>query len=144
MKTLTLLALLALGAMAQMLPNTVYLPVIFYDYRADGSNPAFEQECVSSGIVPGMVDNRIQDPSMPKPSVNSIAPSAYSDRPQCYETVGQWFFPSGTGGPSTTATFYLDTVGGTTSSIPSAALGSRGVYFLRVKTAKTSRYLRLF
>lgn len=96
------------------LPDTMHFPVIFYDYKADGSNPAFEQGCGSSGGVKEMVVDTIANSLFPKPSRNPIVPSDYADRVQCYESVGQWFQPSGTGGPSTAASFYFDKDGDST------------------------------
>ncbi|MBD3243870.1 MAG: hypothetical protein GF331_24980, partial [Chitinivibrionales bacterium] len=38
----SLLLLARAGLAQQLMPDTIYVKVIFYDYKADGSNPNFE------------------------------------------------------------------------------------------------------
>ncbi len=88
----------------QNFPATMDFPVIFYDYQADGSNPAFNQRYCQGGLRFGMVDEKL-GPNR-KPVVNPAGVAEYD--PRCYESVGQWFWPSGANGPDPTAEFYFD------------------------------------
>lgn len=95
----------AVVASGNALPDTVYLPVIFYDYRADGSNPAFQQEVCRVGRQEGLVDSTLGPNRKPVLNLDG-APVDYPA--QCYQTLGQWFWPSGTNGPSNAVSFYYD------------------------------------
>ena len=109
----SLFILLSISAVsrAQGYPDTLWVPVIFYDYKADGSNPAFNQDQCNQwfGVTPitGLVRNTIGPND--KPVVNPAYTGVYNGYstmpPVCYQSIGQWFWPSGTAGPSAGVTW---------------------------------------
>jgi hypothetical protein len=50
-------------------PDTLYIPVTYYDYRVDGSNPDFapdiDYRLTSTVVVPGMVDTLLGPNRLP-------------------------------------------------------------------------------
>jgi fibro-slime domain-containing protein len=83
-----LLALLppALGAQNYVLPDTLWVKVIFYDYKADGTNPNFEQS--SCGRKTGLVRDTLSPDRKP-----------LKTKGECYTSnLNDWFRPSGGGG----------------------------------------------
>jgi len=83
----------------QTYPDTLWVPVIFYDYKADGSNPAFEQDACNKGLMPRLVSNTIGPND--KPVINPAYAGNYPA--SCRNSIGDWFYPSGNAGRSTTA-----------------------------------------
>jgi fibro-slime domain-containing protein len=76
------------AALAQALPDTIWVPVIYYDYKADGTNPNFEPSGyseASGGLKPGMVQRTLSVNRKPVFQANLC----YNDR------VSSWFQPSG-------------------------------------------------
>jgi fibro-slime domain-containing protein len=91
--------MMAFSAGAQTYPDTLWAPVIFYDYKADGSNPAFEQDACNKGLMPGLVSDTIGPND--KPVINPAYAGNYPA--SCRNSIGDWFYPSGNAGRSTTA-----------------------------------------
>ncbi|MBD3346061.1 MAG: fibro-slime domain-containing protein [Chitinivibrionales bacterium] len=85
---------------AQSYPDTLWVPVIFYDYRADGSNPDFEA-CISRFTVTGEAQTFLD--SIHKPVYNSNTSG-------CNEHISEWYRPSGMNGPDINAQFYYDNI----------------------------------
>ena len=67
MKTLwplTLVLFLALQSRAQQYPDTIWIPVTFYDFHSDKSNPEFEQPHLG-GVHLGMVADTLDSSRKP-------------------------------------------------------------------------------
>jgi fibro-slime domain-containing protein len=76
------------AALAQALPDTIWVPVIFYDYKSDGTNPNFEPLTytdAAGGLKPGMVQRTLSVDRKPV----FLANLCFNDR------VSDWFRPSG-------------------------------------------------
>jgi len=72
------------------LPATIYVPVVFYDYHADGTNPNFEpatftDDATQAGLRVGMVQNGLSADRKPR----LLANLAFND------SIEYWFRPSG-------------------------------------------------
>jgi fibro-slime domain-containing protein len=83
-----LVFLLALPAWPQQYPPAITIPVTFYDFHADGSNPDFEPGlksgfAVGSGVVPNLVQNTLD--AQGKPVAGTVSYFSYY--------VGKWFRP---------------------------------------------------
>ena len=83
-------------AVAQELPDTLWIPVIFYDYHADGSNPEFQSCCC--GIFTGMVQETLSVDRKPLFAANMM----------CNTHVEEWYRPSGADGPADNSEFVFD------------------------------------
>ncbi|MBD3421737.1 MAG: fibro-slime domain-containing protein [Chitinivibrionales bacterium] len=83
---------------AAFYPDTLWVPVIFYDYRADGSNPNFER-CNNGGRVYDEVQEKLD--AMHKPVYNRNTTG-------CNQRLNEWYRPSGSGGVDQQAQFYFD------------------------------------
>ena len=81
------------GVRGQGLPDTMWIPVTFYDYRADGSNPDFQACCC--GVVTGQVKSTLSEDRKPLFNENIL----------CNTHVEEWFRPSGADGPATNSQF---------------------------------------
>jgi fibro-slime domain-containing protein len=81
---------------AEKYPDTLMVPVIFYDYHADGSNPNFES--CKCGLVKGEVQNHLD--SMHKP--------VFKEDLCCNDRINEWYRPSGTGGVDEQAQFFYN------------------------------------
>lgn len=87
-------------------PDSMYLPVIFYDYKADGSNPAFnKQQC--NKPTKGAVRGKLGPDRKP---VFNTSWNTGSIPLVCNSTIGDWFWPSGNNGRSTNANWYFDII----------------------------------
>ncbi|MBD3420660.1 MAG: fibro-slime domain-containing protein [Chitinivibrionales bacterium] len=87
-------------AKAQYYPDTLWVPVTFYDYRADGSNPNF-QKCNTTGTQTGWVETFLD--GMHKPVLASTDPNRW-----CIDRLNEWYRPSAAGGPDVTANYEYD------------------------------------
>jgi fibro-slime domain-containing protein len=58
---------LVAGTNAQNYPATIRIPVTYYDYHADGSNPEFEPNPYSGAVVAGMVGTTLDAARKPAP-----------------------------------------------------------------------------
>lgn len=87
--------------MARELPDTLWVPVIFYDYRADGTNPDFQACCC--GTVTGQVESSLSEDRKPLFAANQM----------CNSHLEEWFRPSGADGPADNSEFVLDQETGT-------------------------------
>jgi fibro-slime domain-containing protein len=67
----------------------VYLPVIFYDYHADGTNPDFQSSIRSLTVVSGMVEQQIGADRKPVPAGGMVNDTTNSTH------LADWFRPSG-------------------------------------------------
>jgi fibro-slime domain-containing protein len=84
-------------------PDTLWIPVTYYDYHADGSNPNFEPSGLTEsdgGLSTGMVRTTLSSDRKPVLNTNRV----YNDR------VSDWYRPSGI--LSTGATFSIDPLDG--------------------------------
>jgi len=83
-------------------PATVKVPVIFYDFHTNGSNPEFESNIVSGFEKKGLVDNKIKKwdsqnasyfgySQLPKPTPSALAEATCG--------VDRWFVPWKAGNP---------------------------------------------
>lgn len=80
-------------------PDTVWVKVTFYDFKADGSNPNF-QAC-NTGYKAGIIQNYLDAWRKPVFKANLA----------CNTMVGEWYRVSGQTGPDTPSTqFVFDTV----------------------------------
>ena len=72
-------------ASAQLYPDTLWVPVTFYDFHSDGSNPEFEQN-IFSGVRTGMVQDTLDSERKPilTTITNNINRNAY---------IKYWFRP---------------------------------------------------
>ena len=86
---------------AQELPDTLWIPVIFYDYHADASTGDFEQpfggDC-HFGLLENMVKEKISDDRkpVPNPPRNLFG---------CASHLDEWYRPSGNDGPAANSQF---------------------------------------
>jgi fibro-slime domain-containing protein len=76
-------------------PDTVWLKVTFYDFKADGSNPNFEA-CIP-GKQPNMIQNYLDVWRKPVFKTNNA----------CNDRLGEWFRVSGLNGPDTPSTQFV-------------------------------------
>jgi len=76
-------------------PDTLWIKVIFYDFKADGSNPNF-QAC-NPGYQPGMIQNYLDAWRKPVFKANKA----------CNDRISEWFRVSGQNGPDTPATQFV-------------------------------------
>ena len=128
-----LFVLLIAGA---SLAYPITVPVIYYDFKADGSNEAFENDsCNIPGggpEKPGMVQQRIGTDRKPRlatqfPTTYPILSnckiidyqgtvrcdtSRYPWPSKCSRSLEQWFWPSGSTGRSAACAFSFDTTKG--------------------------------
>ncbi len=83
-------------AVAQELPDTLWIPVIFYDYHADGTNPDFQACCC--GVCTRMVQETLSVDRKPLFAANRM----------CNTHVEEWYRPSGADGPADNSEFVFD------------------------------------
>lgn len=79
----TLLSVLFFQANAQTYPATIKIPVTFYDYHSDGSNPEFEKAPTGAPVRLGMVADTLDAQRKPV-----LGPTPYWN---CY--IAKWFRP---------------------------------------------------
>jgi len=79
----TLLSVLSLQANAQTYPATIKIPVTYYDFHSDGSNPKFEKSPIGAGIHLGMVADTLDAQRKP-----ILGPAPYWN---C--RIAKWFRP---------------------------------------------------
>jgi len=102
---------MAAATLGQDYPDTLWIPVIFYDYHADGTNPAFQNDVCNqwfgSPLVTGLVRSTIgpNDKPVVNPDYNPVYPGYSAMQPACFQSIGQWFWPSGSAGPSAGVTW---------------------------------------
>ncbi len=82
---------------AQRLPDTLWIPMIFYDFHPDGSNPNF-QIYAGGHVMPGMVQDTLD--SYRKPVLRESL--FWNDR------IPEWYRPSAAGGSDPDAEFVVD------------------------------------
>ncbi|MGD9200767.1 MAG: fibro-slime domain-containing protein, partial [Chitinispirillia bacterium] len=68
--------------------DTIWIPVTYYDFHSNGSNPNFNQN-FGNHLIKGMVKNNLSPDS--KPLLNKVFPEVMNDR------IEEWFRPSGAG-----------------------------------------------
>jgi fibro-slime domain-containing protein len=76
-------------------PDTIWVEVNYYDFKANGSNPNFEH-CIS-GLQKGMIQNYLSSWRKPVFKANLA----------CNDRIGEWFMASGQNGPDTPATQFV-------------------------------------
>ncbi|MFC1585676.1 chitobiase/beta-hexosaminidase C-terminal domain-containing protein [Fibrobacterota bacterium] len=87
---------------AQGSSDTAWLSVAYYDFHADGSNPAFMQTYCSQGKESGLLDSNLNQER--KPLFNQQYAGSYDLR--CIERVTEWYTPW----PGGSDTSYLNMV----------------------------------
>ncbi len=85
-------AFLSHQSFASKFPDTIWMKVTFYDYKANGSNPNFE--ACSPGYQAGMIQNYLDAWRKPVFKANKA----------CNDRVSEWYRASGITGPDTPST----------------------------------------
>ncbi len=96
---------------AQMpFPDTLWVPVIFYDYHADGRGDFETCEDPNSDVgMKGMVTATLDTQRKPVPVPSIACPTVASSFP-CACHLGEWFRVSGQNGSDNTAIFQCDSL----------------------------------
>ena len=106
---------LSLPTRAQVYQDTLWVPVIFYDYHATrptgqgNTSSSFENDLCNQwfGDAPnrGMVSSTIGPNNKPvtNPSFTGVFPGFSTMPTVCFQPISNWFYPSGNAGRSTTA-----------------------------------------
>jgi fibro-slime domain-containing protein len=91
-------------------PDTLWVPVIFYDYWVDnnGTNPDFESANASSGAFTGMVATTLDQQKKPVPTALACPGNPPSPPSACH--LSEWFRVSGIGGSDASCLFECDSV----------------------------------
>lgn len=63
--TLLFILFACFSSSGQNIPDTIWIPVTFYDFHSDGSNPEFETPH-TSGVYEGMVDSLLDEDNKPQ------------------------------------------------------------------------------
>jgi fibro-slime domain-containing protein len=93
-RLISLIVLLAATqTFTQIYQDSMWMQVIFYDFKADGTNPDFEN-CIS-GLKRGMV----------QPTLDSMRKPVFRQNLACNTHVNEWFRPSGANGSDGNANF---------------------------------------
>lgn len=77
------------------MPDTVWVPVVYYDYQADGSNPNFEPSGWLDGPYAGVKPLMVYDTLPPDGKPLLLADRAFNDR------LDEWFTPADRGNSAT-------------------------------------------
>ena len=72
-----------------MYPETLWVPVIYYDYRADSTNPDFQAHYGGTVPVTGMVQDTLGSDLKPISTNGAVNVSTYSTN------LNNWYRPSG-------------------------------------------------
>jgi fibro-slime domain-containing protein len=103
--------LLNIGSIAQLpFPDTLWVPVIFYDYHADGRGDFETCEDPNSNVGrKGMVTSALDAMRKPIPIQATACPTVASSFP-CACHLGEWFKVSGRNGSDATCIFECDSL----------------------------------
>jgi fibro-slime domain-containing protein len=93
--SLGLIAALSTMSMAAKYPDTVWVKVTFYDFKANGTNPNFE--ACNPGYQPGMIQTYLDSWRKPVFKANLA----------CNDRIFEWFRASGQNGPDTPAAKFV-------------------------------------